>query len=265
MSMNIDYTGKTVLITGGSAGIGYACAELFLELGAAVSICGTSELRLQEAVERLSASGGKVYGESLDVADEKSLQAFAAHTQERFGGIDVWISNAGICRSYSIIDTPNEDYERSFDTNVKAVYLGAKVAYKAMQNRGGVILLASSYASLIPSVGSGIYAATKAAVSSMVKSLAAELAPYGIRVNGYIPGVIETGMNRETIAANRAAMQEVIALQRFGEPRDIAYGAAFLASEYAGYITGVTLEISGGKLGTQNPRRAWTDKERRKG
>ncbi|MCI8399168.1 MAG: SDR family oxidoreductase [Oscillibacter sp.] len=265
MSMKIDYTGKTVLITGGSAGIGYACAELFLELGAAVSICGTNAARLEDALRRLGASGGRVYGEALDVADEKSLRTFAAHTRERFGGIDVWISNAGVCESYSIIDTPEEAYERSFDTNVKAVYLGAKAAYEVMKDRGGVMLLASSFASLIPSVGSGIYAATKAAVSSMVRSLAAELAPYGIRVNGYIPGVIETGMNRETIAANRAAMEEVIALQHFGETRDIAYGAAFLASEYAKYITGITLEISGGKFGTQNPKKAWADKERREG
>src|SRR5699024_10164349 len=89
---------------------------------------------------------------------------------------------------------------RTVDTNLKSVYLGARIGYQAMKERGGVMLLASSFAALFPSVGSGVYAATKSAISSMVRTLAAELAPYGIRVNGYIPGVIDTEMNQALIA-----------------------------------------------------------------
>lgn len=261
--MKIDYTDQVVLITGGSAGIGYACAELFLDLGAAVSICGTQAEKLNASLERLRKISTRVYGEVCNVADEKSLRAFAEHTQEQLGPINVWISNAGICCHYDIIDTPEEVFDREFEINVKAVYQGAKIVYDLMKDRGGVMLLASSFASLIPSVGSGIYAATKSAVSSMVKTLAAELAPYDIRVNGYIPGVIDTDMNRQVIADNGRAMSSVIAMQRFGESSDIAYAAAFLASEYARYITGICLEVSGGKMGVQNPTKAWLDKETR--
>ena len=265
MSMNIDYTNKVVLITGGNAGIGYACAQLFLELGASVAICGTSEEKLSAAVNELKKVSDKIYGEVCDVADPKSLRAFADHTKETFGDIDVWMSNAGICPQYDIIDTPDDVFDTAFDVNVKAVHVGAKIAYEMMKDRGGVMLLASSFASIMPSVGSGIYAATKSAVSSMVKTLAAELAPYNIRVNGYIPGVIDTAMSRLATSKNGEAMAKVISMQKFGDPVEIAYGAAFLASEYAGYITGICLEISGGKFSVQNPAAAWDKKLIREG
>jgi len=265
MSMNIDYTGKVVLITGGTAGIGYACAQLFLELGASVAICGSSEGKLSAAVDGLKKVSDKVYGEICNVGDPQSLRAFADHTKEAFGGIDVWISNAGVCPAYDIIDTPDDVFDTAFDVNVKAVHVGAKIAYEMMKDRGGVILLASSFATIIPSVGSGIYAATKCAVSSMVKTLAAELAPYNIRVNGYIPGVINTDMTRPATSKNGEAMAKVISMQKFGDPVEIAYAAAFLASEYAGYITGTCLEISGGKFSVQNAPVAWDNKISREG
>jgi len=115
----------------------------------------------------------------------------------------------------------------------------------------------------MPSVGSGVYAATKSAITSMTKTLAAELAPYDIRVNGYIPGLIITDMTRDIAEANEEAMRSVIAMNKFGKPDDIAWAMAFLASDYASYITGTTLEISGGKFGVQNAAKAWTDKEKR--
>lgn len=261
--MDIRYDEKVVLITGGSAGIGLACAELFGSLGAKVAICGTTPGKLATAVDHLKAQGFSVFGEICDVSDADSLERFAAHTEEALGPIDVWVSNAGICPQCAIIDTEEPLWDRTLDVNLKSVYLGARIAYRTMKERGGVILLASSFASLFPSVGSGVYAATKAAVSSMVKTLAAELAPYGIRVNGYVPGVIDTEMNRERIAADGDSLKTAIALQTFGEPVDVAWGLAFLASDYARYITGTLLEISGGKMGVQNPARAWADKAAR--
>ena len=109
-----------------------------------------------------------------------------------------------------------------------------------MKDKGGVMLLASSFAAVFPSVGSGVYAATKSAVKSMVNTLAAELAPYGIRVNGYIPGVIDTDMTHALTVSNGEAMKSAIAMQTFGEPMDVAWRLAFLASDYARYITGTT-------------------------
>ena len=197
------------------------------------------------------------------MSDDESLKGFACHAEEALGGLDIWVSNAGVYPQYSIIDTPENVWDKTVDTNMKSVYLGARIAYEAMKDKGGVMLLASSFAAVFPSVGSGVYAATKSAVKSMVNTLAAELAPYGIRVNGYIPGVIDTDMTHALTVSNGEAMKSAIAMQTFGEPMDVAWALAFLASDYARYITGTTLEISGGKMGVQNPAKAWKDKETR--
>ncbi len=261
--MNIRFDGQTVLITGGSAGIGLAAAELFGSLGARVAICGTNPKKLEHAVAELKSKGISVLGETCDVTDAAALERFTSHAEAALGPVNVWISNAGIYPQYSIIDTDEDLWNRTVDTNMKAVYLGARIAYRTMKDRGGVMLLASSFAAVFPSVGSGVYAATKSAVSSMVKTLAAELAPYGIRVNGYIPGVIDTDMTRALTEANGEAMRSVIAMRSFGEAVDVAWAMAFLASDYARYITGTTLEVTGGKMGVQNPAKAWADKEQR--
>jgi NAD(P)-dependent dehydrogenase (short-subunit alcohol dehydrogenase family) len=122
---------------------------------------------------------------------------------------------------------------------------------------GGVLINAASFASLMPSVNAGVYAATKAAISSLTRTLSSELAPYNIRVVGYIPGLIATDINNESIARNRDRLLEAISLRKFGTAEDVAYGIVFLASEYASYISGTCLEITGGKFATQNPMAAW--------
>ena len=259
--MDIRFTDQVVLITGGSAGIGLASAELFGSLGAKVAICGTNPAKLEAAAESLRQKGIVVFSEPCDVSDGASLESFAAHTEEALGPIDIWISNAGIYPQYSIIDTEETLWDQTMDTNVKSVDMGARIAFRSMKNRGGVILIASSFAAVFPSVGSGAYAAAKSAVTSMIKTLAGELAPYGIRVNGYIPGVIDTDLTRPVISVNGEAMKQAIALQTFGQPEDVAWALAFLASRYARYVTGTTLEISGGKMCVQNPAKAWKDKE----
>ena len=261
--MDIRFDNKVALITGGTSGIGLAFAELAGSLGAKVAVCGTNPNKLSKALEELRGKGITAYGETCDVSDGTALQAFADHAQAELGPIDIWVSNAGVYPQHSIIDTTEEVWDRTVDTNLKSVYLGARIGYQAMKERGGVMLLASSFAALFPSVGSGVYAATKSAISSMVRTLAAELAPYGIRVNGYIPGVIDTEMNQALIAERGEQLLAPIALRTFGHAEDVAWAMAFLASDYARYITGTCLEISGGKMGVQNPSKAWQDKETR--
>lgn len=261
--MDIRFDGKTVLITGGSDGIGLASAELFGSLGARIAICGTGREKLDRAIDCLRQKGLTVFGETCDVSDGRALEDFAAHAAQTLGPVDIWVANAAVCPQHSILDTDEALWDKTVNTNLKSVYLFSRIAFAAMRERGGILLLASSFAALFPSVGSGVYAATKAGVSSMIKTLAAEMAPYGIRVNGYIPGVIDTEMNRTRIADDADALKSAIALQSFGEPVDVAWALAFLASDYARYITGTALEISGGKMCAQNPARAWRDRETR--
>lgn len=143
------------------------------------------------------------------------------------------------------------------NVNVKSVFLCMKEAFKYMKDKGGVILNAASYASLLGSAGSAAYAVSKAAVYSLTKCAAAEYAPYGIRVNGYIPGVIETEMTRGVIDIKKEELLGAIALHRLGQPEDVANAVAFLASREASYMTGTFIEISGGKLCVQNPDMPW--------
>ena len=135
--MKIRFDNKTALITGGTAGIGLACAELMGSLGARVAICGTNPAKLEKAVQELKEKGITVFGETCDVSDAGSLRSFVANAQETLGPVDIWVSNAGIYPQYSIIDTSEELWDKTVDTNMKSVYLGARIAFEAMKERGG--------------------------------------------------------------------------------------------------------------------------------
>lgn len=242
------------VITGGTTGIGFAIAETFGKEGGKVAICSRSEKKVDNAINLLKEQNIDVYGESVDVSSKNSLQAFADLVEEKYGGIDIWINNAGIYPQFKIIDTPEDTWEDIMNINVKSVYLGSQIALEKLQKRkGGVIINAASFASLMPSIGSGGYAASKAAVHSLTKTLAGELAPYNIRVNGFIPGVIETTMTSEIIAAKGEQLVKQIPMKRVGTSQEVANAVLFLCSDQASYITGAFIEITGGKLCVQNP------------
>ena len=256
--MDVNLKDKVAVVTGGTTGIGYATAELFARNGARVAICSSRQSNVDKALETLTGNGLEVHGEAVDVSSRQEIFAFADRVEQVFGGIDVWISNAGVFLQRKLIDTLEEEWQRTVDVNLKAVYYGGLIAADKLGKRGGGVLInAASFGALIPIVGSGAYAATKAAVVNMTGSLAGELAPLGIRVVGFIPGVIETPMTAEFIARKRAQLAGQAALNRLGATDEIAKVLLFLASDCASYISGTCVEITGGKFCVQNPADAW--------
>ena len=257
--MDVNLKHKVAVVTGGTAGIGYATAELFACEGAQVAICSSRQSNVDSAVKALAGKGLKVYGEAVDVSSRQGMFAFADRVEQQFGGIDVWVSNAGIMIEKKIIDTPEDLWQKTMDVNLKSVYYGGLIAADKIRKRGGGVLInAASFASLIPSVGTGAYAASKAAIANMTRALAGELAPFNIRVVGFIPGVIETPMTAGWIKKNGKVLASQHALNRVGRADEIANALLFLASDYASFITGTCMEITGGKFCVQNPSDAWT-------
>lgn len=259
--MSFDYKGKTVGVTGAASvkGIGFAIAKKFLLSGADVFICDLKEEALKEAENELKVYGN-VRSYVMDVSKEDSVQKVFAKALEDFGYIDVFVSNAGIYPQAFVCDMAESQWDAVMNVNLKSVFLCARECRKCMKERGGVLINAASYAALMASAGSGAYAASKAAVYSLTKTLAAELAPDHIRVNGFIPGVIETGMTRGVIDSKKEELEGAIALHELGRPKDVADAVSFLASDEASYLTGTFIEISGGKLCVQNPDFAWKQK-----
>ena len=252
--MDLGYSGKVVGITGAASpqGIGFAIAKEMLLEGAQIFICDLKEEAVREAVRALEAYG-TVKGYACDVSREEPVRAMFDCAVRDFGKIDVFISNAGIYPQGPLVEMSAAQWDTVMNVNLRSVFLCAKEAYRCMKEKGGVLVNASSYASVLGSAGSGAYAASKAAVSSLTKTLAAELAPFGIRVVGFIPGVIATGMTAPLVSVKGEQMVRQIALNRLGKPQDVARAVAFLASDAADYVTGTFLEISGGKLCVQNP------------
>ena len=259
--MDLGLKGKVAVITGGATGIGFACALGFLREGCKVAICGRSREKLEKARIRAQECGYELLTYAADVAVAGEVENFAAYVAGYYGRIDVWVNNAGVVVAKAVVEMSEAEWDQIMAVNLKSVFLGGRAAFSHMKEQGGVIINASSFAAIIPSAGSGAYAASKAAIMSLTRTLAAELAPFGIRVNAYIPGVIKTEMNAERIAQWEAALKAQIALNELAEAEEVVPAVLFLASEAAGYITGTAIEVSGGKFCVQNPQFAWQFKE----
>ncbi len=257
----MKHKGKVIGITGAASihGIGFSIAKKFLEEGADVFICDLNKEALEHAKEELSLIG-EVQIFVVDVSNEYLVDDMFKNVMRHYGKIDVFVNNAGIYPQAYLAEMSSGDFDKTISVNLKSVFLCSKAAFHCMKDQGGVLLQAASYAALIPSAGSGVYAASKAAVYSLTKTMAAEFAPYGIRVNGYIPGVIETGMTKQVIEEKSKELNQAIALNQLGKAEDVAKAVSFLASEDASYITGTFIEISGGKLCVQNPHSSWEKK-----
>jgi NAD(P)-dependent dehydrogenase (short-subunit alcohol dehydrogenase family) len=257
--VDLDLEGRRALVTGSSRGIGLATARGLLEEGCRVLVNGLDEARLDRAVAGLREVSPRVHGRAADVSTPEGAQALFAEADRVLGGLDILINNCGLYRQRTpLAQVSDEEWDQMLRVNLRSVQLCVHEALPRMKKAGGgVVLNASSFAAVVPSVGAGVYAAAKAAVLSLTRTLAAECAPHGVRVNAYVPGVILTDMTAALVEGSAESMTDQIALRRVGTVEEVAAPLVFLASPRASYVTGAVLEITGGKLAVQRPGAAW--------
>ena len=242
--------GKCALITGGNSGIGLATARRFVAEGARVAITGRDAATLAAAANELGVTAIK-----SDVLDAQARSSLFDRIKDEFGHLDILFANAGIAKFSPIEETLEKDFDDVLRTNVTAVFLTVQAALRLM-GLGASIVLNGSMAATTGSSESSAYAASKAGVRAMCRSLAGELSPRGIRVNAVVPGVIETpiweriAVPPEAAAARERRLQAMIPLNRVGRAEDIASAVLFLASDEAAYIQGIELVVDGGVLGS---------------
>ena len=244
----MDFSGKTAVVTGGSRGIGRAvCLEL-AKSGANVVLCyAGNETAANETVSACEALGAKALAVKCDVADSAQVKALMDEAVKAFGRIDILVNNAGITRDGLLMMMKEEDFDAVISANLRGTFLCMKaVSRLMMKQRYGRIVNLSSVVGLRGNAGQVNYAASKAGVIGMTKSLAKELASRGVTVNAVAPGFIDTDMTAAMPEAAKTATLASIPMQRLGAPEDIAKAVAFLASDDAAYITGQVIAVDGG-------------------
>jgi len=235
-------------VTGGSRGIGRAIVELFAAEGADVTFFFRDNAdAAKEVVAAGEARGRKIASEQVDVRDSKACAAAADRVAERAGRIDILVNNAGLIRDNQLAAMNDDDVDLVLDTNVGGVFNVTRAVIPHMiVKRAGKIINLSSVAGEKGGRGQTNYAASKGAINAFTRSLAVELAPRRITVNGVAPGVIETEMSQAVRDMAGDAVKSRILLKRYGKPEEIAYAVWFLASRYADYVTGQILNVDGG-------------------
>lgn len=244
----MNFKGKTAIVTGGSRGIGRAvCLEL-ARGGANVALCFAGNgAAAQSTAEAVEAAGGRALALRCDVSDAAQVDALVQAAVERFGQVDILVNNAGITRDNLVMRMSEADFDLVVAANLKGAFLCMKAVSRGMlKRRYGRIVNLSSVVGLRGNAGQANYAASKAGMIGMTKSLAKELASRGVTVNAVAPGFIETDMTAALADAARTAARSAIPMGRFGGPEDVAKAVAFLASEEAAYITGQVLAVDGG-------------------
>jgi len=238
---------KVVLVTGASRGIGRAIAEAFSQQGSRVILnYNKSAGSANDVATKLASEGHKIDLFQADVSKGKEVEKMIDSIVEKYGKLDVLVNNAGIRKDAFLAMMSDEDWNQVIDTNLRSVYYTCKWTSRAMiKQRKGKIINITSLSALKGLAGQTNYSASKGGVISFTKSLAMELASYGIQVNAVAPGIIETDMTKE-LGHKKDDLLAKIPFKRFGKPSDITGGVLFLASEKADYITGFTLAIDGG-------------------
>ena len=239
--------GRTALVTGSTRGIGLAIARRLAAEGAAVAVNGRSQEQAEAVAAELRAQGAQAYGFGADLTDGEQAEALVEKVIERFGQLDILVNNAGVTRDTLFVRMKPEDWQYVLDVNLKSVMHCTRAAVRHMiRRRYGRIINISSVVALTGNPGQTNYTAAKAAVIGFSRSLARELAGRNITVNVVAPGYIRTDMTAQLSQELQQKYIEQIPMGRVGDPEDVAYAVAFLASDESKYITGHTLVVDGG-------------------
>jgi NAD(P)-dependent dehydrogenase (short-subunit alcohol dehydrogenase family) len=244
----MELKGKKALITGGTTGIGFETARLFAAEGAHVAITGVDQSRLDAA---RTALGPSIMTVRSDVRKASDLNDLAATIRNNFGSLDVIFANAGVAFATPLDGASEELYDTIMDINVKGVFLTVQACLPLI-NRGGSIILNTSWLADVGTAGLSVLSASKAAVRSLARTLSAELLDRGIRVNAVSPGATQTpihgktGMSPEQLHAFAERLQGAIPLRRFGQPEEVAQASLFLASDRSAYMLGAEIAVDGG-------------------
>ena len=242
--VTIDLDGKVALVTGGTRGIGRAIAQSLRGAGARVAITGRDAERARAAAAEL---GEGVAGFGCELADPAQVEAAVAAAEAALGPIDVLVNNAGLTRDQIVLRMSETDWDTVLDANLKGAFLAIRAVLKGMMKRkAGRIINVTSVVGLTGNKGQANYAASKAGLIGLTKSVAKEYASRNILVNCVAPGFVETAMTGALPVEARSTLLQQIALGRLGRPEDIAGAVLFLASDLAGYVTGQVLVVDGG-------------------
>lgn len=239
-----DLTGKSALITGASGGIGAEIARVLHKAGATVALSGTRTEPLEALASEL---GGRAHVLACNLSDPEAVEGLVKRGVEAMGAVDILVNNAGITRDGLVMRMSDDDWQAVIDVNLTATFRLCRAAIRGMMKaRWGRIVNISSVVGQTGNAGQVNYAASKAGMVGLSKSLAAEVASRGITVNAVAPGFIETAMTDKLNEAQRAAILTAVPAGRMGKADEIAAAVLYLASPEAAYVTGATLHVNGG-------------------
>jgi len=258
--MLIDLKGKVAIVTGAGRGIGRVIAKTLAAEGVTVAIVDFRQDLLDDAAMEWTEAGWPGMRLLCDVREATQVAAAVAAIDKAYGRVDILINNAGVASGARVDKLPEAVWDANFDTNTKGLFLMCQAVAPIMQRQAsGRILNAASFAAIIPSIGSAAYAASKSAVVQFTRVLAGELGPFNVTVNSYSPGMIPTEMNgfAKLPSARQEKLLDTLTLRQWGDPQDVANLLVFLASDQARYVTGASIDCSGGKYATQFPSAAY--------
>ncbi len=250
-----DLTGQVAVVTGGGRGIGEGIALGLADAGADVVVAARRQHEVEAVAEKIKAKGRKALGLTCDVMDMEQVRELAQRVKQDMGGLNCWDSNAGGADDRvprTLLDMPERQWDFQLNLNLKAVWSGAQAAANLMKDSGGgTIINISSVAAGSAAPFNGPYAVAKSGVDNLTQTLAVEMAPLGIRVNGVAPGPIPTEVFLEFLQLKEEEIPELgerfqIPLGRVGTPEDIAPAVVYLASDASSWMTGHTMSIRGG-------------------